>query len=239
MINTVLLNNVDSSWEEFLTHRMITEISEIERMIGSDYTPSEDKVLRFMSLDLNNIKVVILGQDPYKPEGVANGRAFQPLNLTSWSQSFRQISLKNIVRNIYASYNNITEYDKIPYYQDIVTQIALGNFPMKQPLEWFDSIENQGVLLLNTSLTCKIGVSNSHKGIWYDFSHELINYIAKQREDLAWFMWGKEAAIYKQYIPKGNMYISRHPMMCSETYSDDFLKNNCFRDTRDIINWLG
>lgn len=237
----MLLNRarIDSSWEAFLTPRIVVELEEIENMLGSNYTPSEDKVLRFMGLNLNNIKVVILGQDPYKPEGVANGRAFQPLGLTDWSQSFKQISLKNIVRNIYASYNNITEYSKIPYYKDIAIQIALGNFKMKQPMEWFDSIEEQGVLLLNTSLTCEIGVSNSHKGIWYDFSHELINYIAKQREDLAWFMWGKEAAIYKQYIPKGKLYVSRHPMMCSEEYKDDFLRNTCFRETKDVINWLG
>lgn len=237
----MLLNKdlVHDSWNGFLTQSILREIADIDGMIGTDYTPPADKVLRFMSLNLDKIKVIILGQDPYKPEGVANGRAFQPLNLTSWSQSFRQVSLKNIIRNIYASYNDIEEYSKIPYYQDIVTKIVLGEFPIKQPYNWFDSLEEQGVLLLNTSLTCKIGVSNSHKGIWYDFSHELINYIAKQRTDLAWFMWGKEAAIYKQYIPSGEIYVSRHPMMCSEEYADDFLRNPCFKETRDIVNWLG
>lgn len=230
---------VHSSWNDFLTEDIVQELTNINEYIGTDYTPTEDKVLRFMQLDLDKIKVVVLGQDPYKPAGVANGRSFQPSNLFSWNQSFRQISLKNIVRNIYACYNNIQKYSDIPEYSSIAAQIVYGEFNLKQPQEWFDSLENQGVLFLNTSLTCKIGVSNSHKGIWFEFSHKLIKYISNKRPDLIWFMWGKEAAIYDMHIQSGVKYISRHPMMCSETYNDDFLRNPCFKNTMNIINWLG
>lgn len=233
------INKVDNSWRKFLTSKTIDELNAIESYIGDNYTPPEDKVLRFMQIDLSKIKVVILGQDPYKPAGVANGRSFQPNDLVSWNQTFRQVSLKNIIRNIYACYTNIERYVDIPEFSSIAGKVVYGEFGIKQPQEWFDSLEEQGVLFLNTSLTCRIGVSNSHKGIWFEFSHKLINYISEERPDLIWFLWGKEAAIYDMHIKSGTKYISRHPMMCSEAYEDDFLRNPCFKNTMNIINWLG
>lgn len=176
----LILPNMHNSWDGFFNDSIRYELARIEREIGTDHTPSQKDVLRFSKLDLNNIKVVILGQDPYKPEGVANGRAFQPNGLVNWSQTFRQVSLKNILRAIYATYYNITNYDLIPSYKDIVNKIEHSKFNIKQPVEWFDSLENQGVLFLNTSLTCKIGESNSHKEIWKHFSYECIYIIYQQ-----------------------------------------------------------
>lgn len=237
-----LLDNVTihPSWNEFLTDECKNELEIIEGKIGNDYTPSADKVLRFLSLDLNELKVVILGQDPYKPVGVATGRSFEPSNLNDWSDKFRQVSLKNIVRLIYKTYNQITEYDKIPNYSEIIKD---NNFVIKSPHDWFDSLENQGVLFLNTTLTCKIGLSNSHKDIWSHFSSELLKYISTKRPDLYWFLWGKESISNSSYIYTENedKYIikSNHPMMCAEKYETDFLKSNCFEVTMDLINWMG
>lgn len=230
---------VHESWNKFLTTDIRHKLDIIESQIGTDYTPDTDKVLRFMQLDISKLKVVILGQDPYKPAGVANGRAFQPANLTSWNQKFRQVSLKNIVRNIYKSKLDIRLYDLIPTYNEIIA----SGFEIKPPLEWFDSIESQGVLLLNTSLTCKIGESNSHREIWKDFSDECIRYLAKTNNDLYWFLWGKEACSYSSLVMSWSypdrIYQSKHPMMCSKSYTDDFLKSKCFKDTMKIINWMG
>lgn len=236
----LILPDMHTSWNGFFNDSIRYELARIEREIGTDYTPSQKDVLRFSKLDLNNIKVVILGQDPYKPEGVANGRAFQPNGLVNWSQTFRQVSLKNILRAIYATYYNITDYDLIPSYKDVVNKIEHGKFNIKQPVEWFDSLENQGVLFLNTSLTCKIGESNSHKEIWRHFSYECIYYISARCKNLDWFLWGKEAQQYETRIAnRHRIFESRHPMMCSKSYEDDFLKSKCFRYTKDKINWLG
>lgn len=231
---------VHDSWKEFLTDSNIRLIDNIEHEAGLDYTPDEDKVMRFMTLDLNKIKIIILGQDPYKPAGVANGRAFQPSDLESWTKPFRQVSLKNIVRAIYAVHNNITEYSDIPNYSDIAKEIYNGDFYIKEPKDWFNSIEEQGVLLLNTSLTCRIGESNSHKHLWVEFNKRLLDYIRRKRPDIIWFLWGKEAIDKLKYLNRdAKVYTSNHPMMCSESYKEDFLKNPCFRETKNIINWLG
>lgn len=232
--------NIHDSWKEFLTERNIELLGKIENEIGNNYTPDEGNVLRFMTLDLNKVKVIILGQDPYKPRGVANGRAFQPSDLKKWEQPFRQVSIKNIIRNIYASYKGIEDYDSIPRYSYISDEIRNGSFGIKEPEEWFNSIEKQGVLLLNTSLTCEIDKSNSHKDIWKQFTVLIMEYICEKRDNIVWFLWGSDAKSYLIYV-NGNsrVYTSNHPMMCSKTYRYDFMKNKCFKDTMDIINWLG
>lgn len=233
------LINIDDSWKGFLTKEVIDELAKIENYVGNDYTPESSKVLRFMGLDLNKMKVVILGQDPYKPLGVATGRSFESANLYNWNDKFRQVSLKNIVRLIYKSLNNIEDYEDIPSYKEITSKIVNGDFNIKEPKEWFNSLEKQGVLFLNTTLTCRIGVSNSHKSSWDNFSKKLITYISTENPELYWFLWGKEAISNKEFIENGKVYTSNHPMMCSEKYEDDFLKGECFKDTKNIIDWLG
>lgn len=231
--------NIHDSWNDFLTEDIKKELDKIETKIGNDYTPSKEKVLRFLELDLMRCKVVILGQDPYKPLGVATGRAFEPADLKDWNDKFRQVSLKNIVRLIYKSTNGIEMYDEIPNFSDIQKKIDTGEFNIKQPTEWFNSLEEQGVLFLNTTLTCKIGESNSHKDIWKVFSDKLITYISHKNINLSWFLWGKEAISQIKNIRAGRLYTSNHPMMCSEKYTDDFLKSDCFKETSNKINWLG
>lgn len=238
----------DKSWNEFLTEDVRFEIHDIEKRIGCDYTPDTEKVLRFLKMDLNKVKCIWLGQDPYKSEfilkdgsvaKVSIGRAFQPGNLESWYQPFKQVSLKNIVRLIYKSYNPVLSYKDIKSYKNVTLDIKQGLFPILDPKGWFNSLENQGVMFLNTYLTCKVGVSNSHKDLWLDFSKKLIIYISKKNTNIIWFLWGKEAISNKELIKKGIIYECRHPMMCSDKYDDDFLKSNCFEDTKNIINWLG
>ena len=118
-------------------------------------------------------------------------------------------------------------------------EIDNGNFSILPPNELFESLENQGVLFLNTYLTCKIGKAKSHRLIWEDFSVKLFEYISSRRPDLYWFLWGTEAQSQKQHIVKGTVCECRHPMMCSKKYNDDFLKSNCIKDTMHLINWLG
>lgn len=233
------------SWDGFMTQEIIDELKSIETKIGTNYVPEKNNVMKFLQKDLNNIKCIWVGQDPYytmydnnKP--VANGAAFWPSDLLSWNQSFSQRSLQNIIRNIYASINNIEQYENIPKYNEIKKQIAAGEFNIKPPQEWFASIENQGVLLLNTYLTTEAGRGNAHQKIWHDFSAKLLRYIAENNREAVWFLWGSEAQSKKQFLlSETKTYESNHPTFCSIKYDTDFLKNNCFKETKHIINWLG
>ncbi|MFA9424038.1 MAG: uracil-DNA glycosylase [Sedimentibacter sp.] len=228
-----------SSWDKFLSAEIIEELKIIEEKIGNNINPEHENVLRFMNCDLNQIKVVILGQDPYPEKGRATGRSFEVGDLESWNQKFRQVSLKNIIRLIHKSYNEINEYNEIKKFSDIQQEITEGAFKLFPPNEIFASWERQGVLLLNTYFTVEPGITGSHIFIWESFSINLLQFISHENKDINWFLWGKKAEDKRQYIKNGKFYLSRHPMMCSEKYDDDFLKNECFRDTMDLINWLG
>lgn len=233
---------IHSSWHGFLTEDMLNEIKFIEKKIGNNYNPYPgEKVLRFLAIDLYSIKVLIQGMDAYPSQDidVATGRAFEVGNLTSWLSKFRQVSLKNIVRLLYKNYNGIELYEDIKKFSDIQKEIKSGEFKILPPNKIFESWENQGVLCVNIYPTCKRGEPGSHKELWKNFSIKLIKYISTTNPNIKWFLWGTESISSKQYITSGIIYSSRHPMMCSQKYTDDFLKNDCFKDTIKEINWLG
>lgn len=233
---------IHPSWNGFLTEDILNEINSIEKKIGDDFNPYPGaKALRFLSIDLNSVKVLIQGMDAYPAQDleVATGRAFEVGNLTSWLSKFRQVSLKNIVRLLYKNYNGIEAYSDIKKFSDIQKEIESGEFKILPPNEIFESWENQGVLCINIYPTCKRGKSGSHKELWREFAIKLIEYISTTNPNIKWFLWGTESISSKQYIKDGIIYESRHPMMCSPKYADDFLKNDCFKDTMNEINWLG
>lgn len=227
------------SWNKLLTKEVCEELDYIEEKIGDNINPSHENVLRFMKNDLEEIKVALLGQDPYPEKGRPTGRAFEVGDLHSWNDKFRQVSLKNIIRLIYKNYNNIDDYKDILKFSEIQEEIKQGRFNIAPPDKLFKSWEKQGVLLLNTYLTVEPGITGSHISIWEPFSVKLLEYISEENKNINWFLWGRQAAEKSKLIKHGKFYISRHPMMCSEKYEDDFLRSNCFRDTMDIINWLG
>lgn len=234
-----ILNNYHSSWNEFLTDERIKQLNGIEEQIGDNINPEKENVLRFLNLNLDKIKVIILGQDPYPEKGRATGRAFEVGDLSDWNQKFRQVSLKNIVRLIHKNYNNIIEYKNIMKFSDIQIQIKNREFNIMQPDKLFKNWESQGVMLLNTYYSVEIGMPGSHIKYWENFSNDLLKFISSQNKDIRWFLWGKQAELTSTNIVSGIKYISRHPMMCSEKFDGDFLKSDCFKDTMNIIDWLG
>ncbi len=236
---SLIPTDAHSSWDKFLCDDIRDELKIIDEKIGKNINPDYENVLRFLKRDLNKIRVVILGQDPYPEKGRATGRAFEVGDLNSWNDKFRQVSLKNIIRLLHKNYNDIDEYDKILKFSEIQEEIKEGRFNIAPPYEIFKSWEKQGVLLLNTYLTVEHGITGSHIAIWEHFSTRLLGYISEQNSEVSWFLWGKQAEEKSKLIKQGKFYISRHPMMCSEKYEDDFLKNNCFKDTMKLINWLG
>lgn len=157
-------------------------------------TPSKDDVLRV--LNMKEVKVIILGQDPYPTKGVANGRAFAVNKDIKIPQS-----LNNIFKEI---------------------EDTFGEVKTDRTLQ---SWEDQGVMLLNTSLTTKINNSNAHKSIWKNFTLDLIQRLDK--ENVIWVLWGNEAKAYKKYIINSKYIIEDahpSPLSVSKRKGDTFSK---------------
>jgi uracil-DNA glycosylase len=237
--NPWLQIDIHPSWQQFLSNERVQQLNRIQQRVGTrPHNPAPPRVLRFLTLDLRQLQVVILGQDPYPQPGVATGRAFEVGGLIDWLQPFPQTSLRNILRLLYRSYQGITAYEQIPNWQTIRWRIGRREWRILPPDQLFASWERQGVLLLNTCLTVE-GTPLGHQELWLNFTCHLLQYISGLRKDLDWFLWGKHAQSYASWIQSGRLFCSRHPMMCSNKYGQDFLKADCFCQTKGKINWLG
>lgn len=237
------LTKIHPSWLNFLTTEKIKEINFIESQLPDNINPQAENVLRFLYTDLNNIKCVIVGQDPYpalpKQENntltyIATGRSFEIGTLKSWNSKFAQHSLKNMIRLIYKAY-----YNELISYTDCKNKMLNGSFPILDANKWYDSLEGQGVLFLNKTLTCIQGKPLSHKDLWDTFSLDLITYISNHQKNTNWFLWGGEARNLKKYIKNGKIYEAEHPRLYNTDKKDAFLNSKCFEETKHIINWLG
>ncbi len=231
--------NLHATWADFLDAEIVDLLKRIEKQLPENYNPEKEKVLRFLTTDLTSLKVIVLGQDPYPEKGVTTGRAFEVGTLETWDKPFRQVSLKNFIRLVYKTYKGIETYKDIPTFSQIALEIRNGSFPLPGPRELFNHWEREGVLFLNTAFTVEPGNPLSHRALWAPFTRALLPWISLRDPGLCWFLWGKSAQEYKSLIRNGKFFESRHPMMCAEVYSDDFLKSDCIKNTMKIVNWAG
>jgi uracil-DNA glycosylase len=135
------------------------------KLKGSNFAPKEESILRAFRDPLDNVKVLILGQDPYPNPLHAMGLAF---SVSSEVQKLPQ-SLKNI----------FTEY------------VSDTGFPEPKTGD-LSPWSNQGVALMNRTLTVEPGVSNSHSKIgWLEFTLRAAHVMA-QRSVVA-ILWGSYA----------------------------------------------
>ncbi len=237
---SIFLQNIHqplhNSWNGFLDQPNIKELQKIEKNIGKKpYTPTTERVLHFLTVPLSKVKVIILGQDPYPQENVATGRAFEVGTLQTWDAPFRQVSLKNIIRLIYKTY-----YNKVDSFKNI-REWNRENGAITEPNQLFKAWEKQGVLLLNTALTCETGKSASHSKLWRNFTGELLHYINQKSPDTCWILWGGHAQKITESINIKNKLTSNHPMMCSPKNDNDFLygKTNTLAETKHLVDWRG
>ena len=239
-MNSVFLENltIHPDWNLFLTHETTNLIRQIEsEILTGEFTPSAEKVLRFLELPLLSAKVIILGQDPYPQPGVATCRAFEVGTLKSWNEPFKNISLKNLVRALYKSCSGkVLTYTKIKEKLD-------NEFPLLPPGKLFQYWEQQGVLLLNTSFTCIPGNPGSHKKVWEVFTFQLLNYINNNHPAVTWFLWGNHAEEATSELHIRKAVRTLHPMMCFDNpgRQNDFLYGdvNGFQLLQNEIDWTG
>lgn len=242
-LNQLIKNHtIHSSWVDFFSKKNVKkELDEIETKLISNYTPCDSNILRFATVDLNNVKVIIIGMDPYPQKGIATGRSFEVKENFCWCSSKLNLSLKNILKLIHKSKLGLAKEKSI---DEVRKDLKNGKLNIsKKPNEIFDYWEQQGVLFLNTAFTCEIGDSSksgSHLVIWEKFFEFLLEYICKNNTNIKFFLWGKVSKYKGTLIQNGvsecNLYISNHPTQRRKG-KNDFFSNKCFKDTLNIINW--
>ncbi|CCO22458.1 uracil-DNA glycosylase [Maridesulfovibrio hydrothermalis] len=223
----------DDSWKKFFTLIRLVELDKISAAIGNDFTPPENKVLRFCEIDLSQIKVIVLGQDPYPQQDVATGRSFEVGDIKSWAELKRNASLVNILKLLHKNYLGA---DDVVGIAEIRADIASGRFPVLPPKKLFSYLEEQGVLFLNTALTCKIMDSGSHTEIWRGFTSELLKFISVNNPEAKWLLWGKDAQEFASFVPAGQKMTSYHPRL-HDKKEGSFLGENHFAKCPEIT-WV-
>ncbi len=171
------------SWKEPL-REYLPLLDEIEEKIsGEIYLPKSNLVMRALSRDLHQSKVLILGQDPYPNPNYPNGLAF------SIPKTERKIpfSLQNIFKEL-----NSDLRIPIPSSGDL------------------SSWAEQGVVLLNRTLTCRSGESNSHLDIgWRAFTDACVEKLAAT--GAVAILWGNNANECSKYFAAEKLITSPHP----------------------------
>ena len=203
------LSKMDDSWTNLKT-KLTTEhtknITELEKMLQKimkvvSIYPYPDLVFNAFSLaHFNNIKVVILGQDPYHGSECHDDKYIpQAMGLSFSVQD--NISIPPSLVNIY---KNLVKFKHID------TKPTHGNLT-----KW----AQQGCLLLNTSLTVTAKEPNSHEKYWKDITDTIIKYISDNTENVVFFLWGnpslKKLNLIDQH--KHKVSISSHPSPLSFT----------------------
>ena len=185
---------------------------------GEGVTPKTDQMFRaFKECPYNDLKVIMIGQDPYPTPGVADGIAFSCSNTGKV-----QPSLKVMFKELEKVYPDGYTWDP----------------DLKR---W----SNQGVLMLNTALTTTPGKIGKHYNIWKPFTQHLLTQLVMEKTGLIYVFMGSAAKEWSKIIPEENYQMfCYHPASASynggEWESNDiFIRINQILQNNhgESINW--
>ena len=202
------------SWKPFLKSEFDKPyFKELSEFLHAEYDtktifPPKQLVFSAFATDLNEVKVVILGQDPYHTPGAAEGLAFS----VPQSQPIPP-SLINI-------------------YKEIDNDIGSHANKTGSLRRW----QAQGVLLLNTVLTVEAHRPKSHSGKgWEIFTTEVIKYLSSTRPHLVFILWGRDARNKKSLIDSSKHLILESPHPSPLSAHAGFFGNHHFSKTNEFL----
>lgn len=206
---------IEESWKNHLKDefnkeyfKKLTEFLKEDRKTYTIYPPGSKIFNAFDKCSFDEVEVVIIGQDPYHGAGQANGLCFSVNDDVPMPPS-----LKNIFKEIH---NDLGK--PIP---------KTGNLE-----RWAE----QGVLLLNATLTVRANTAGSHQGKgWEQFTDEVIRIVSTQKEQIVFLLWGAFAQKKEELIDGKKHFIlkSAHPSPFSADRG--FFGNKHFSKANDYL----
>jgi uracil-DNA glycosylase len=220
--------NLNPSWQSILADEIQKPyFLDLMKAVDEEYQntvcfpPKELIFSAFNTCSFNDVKVVIIGQDPYHGQGEANGLSF------SVNDSVR---IPPSLRNIFRELNDDLDSIFMP---------TSGNL---------ESWAKQGVLLLNAGLTVRKDNPNSHKHLnWNVFTDAVIEVISTKKENVVFMLWGSFAQKKGAKIDRKKHLVleSGHPSPMSANQgkwfgNKHFSQANLYLklNKKTLINWL-
>lgn len=217
--------NIGNSWDELLKHEFEKEYYQsIRSFLKKEYAqynvyPNMHDIFNALKVtSYEDVRVVILGQDPYHQPGQAHGLAFSVQ---------KGVPIPPSLLNMYKE-----------LVDDLNCYIPNNGYLMP----W----ANQGVLLLNTVLTVRESAPNSHKNIgWEIFTDKIISILNEKDQPIVFLLWGKNAISKKALLTNKHHLIltATHPSPLSAHRGffgcKHFSKANTFLSASSLppINW--
>jgi len=212
-------NNLKSDWTDLLE----TEFSkpyykELQTFLNEEHAnytiyPEADNIFRALEeTPFNQVKVVILGQDPYHGPNQAHGLSFS-VN--------PEVKIPPSLRNIFKELHD-----------DLGVPISNHGYL----ISW----ARQGVLLLNPVLTVRKGQPHSHKGKgWEQFTNRIIEVLNTKTDPIIYILWGSAAQSKQKLIDKEKHYIIKSPHPSPLSAHRGFFGSKPFSKTNTILDKLG
>ena len=223
---TKIIDQLDPAWRVHFEHEFaqeymvkLCEFLKSEQRVGAAiYPPNDQWFNAFLYTPFDDIKVVIIGQDPYHGEGQAHGLSFSVPD---------GIKIPPSLRNIYKELS-----------RDLGMKIPVsGNLE-----DW----TKQGVLLLNASLTVRAAEANSHsKQGWLTFTNACIKYINEHKQGVVFLAWGRFAHGVCATVDTSKHCVIKtshpSPLGASKTGKDfaAFMGSGCFSLANDYLKKVG
>lgn len=209
---------IDSSWKNLLESEFdkpyfkdLTEFVKNEYQQTTIYPPPKLIFNAFDTTPVDKVKVVILGQDPYHGPNQANGLCF---------------SVNKDVR-VPPSLQNI--------YKELTTDISEFKAPKHGDLSHW---AQQGVLLLNATLTVRAHQAGSHQGKgWEEFTDAAIHNLAETKQNLVFILWGSYAQKKGSFIDTNKHLVLRSPHPSPLSAHRGFFGCKHFSQTNEYL-WM-
>lgn len=206
---------IEESWKKILADefekdyfRILTEWVREQYSISQVFPPGKEIFAAFDASPFHLTKVVIIGQDPYHGDGQANGLCFSVKPGIEMPPS-----LVNIFKEVCSDTG--------------------APFPENGDLtRW----ANQGVLLLNSTLTVTAHSPKSHSGKgWEQFTDKVVHLLAEHRQNIVFILWGADAKRKCEFIDRNRHLVlySAHPSPLSAYRG--FFGNHHFSLTNDYL----
>lgn len=226
-----LFQLLDESWHDVLKQEFIKpyfkglckRLAQQEKAKKQIFPPPNAIFKAFEHCKWDDLRVVILGQDPYHDVGQAEGLCFSvPAGMKLPS------SLRNMIKELKSD--------------DVEFETSASSRPNGHLANW----AKQGVLLLNTVLTVNAHQANSHSKFgWQQFTDAVIRKIAVRKQNVVFILWGKQAQKKCSFVNRRKHCIveSAHPSGLSASRgffgSKPFSKTNAYLKEHDLkpIDW--